>query len=358
MGRVLAARERTGSWRVAMVVPLQGPAGLFGPSCEAISELAVHEVNAAGGILGREVQLEIVDGGAPPGKVADELRRLLDLGRVDAVTGWHISSVRNALAPVLAGRVPYVYTSLYEGGERRSGIYCCGEVPRFQIRPALRWLRDQLGVRRWFIVGNDYVWPRGTSVAVHRYAHELGLDIVGETFVQLGSPTANQLAMHAALSGCDGVFMLLVGQDAVYFNQRFAEYGLHEGIVRFSPLMEENMLLASGDSATRNLFASAAYFRSLVTADAADLRSRYMQLHGPTAPPLSNMAESCYEGMHTLATLVSRAGTTELAGLNAAIDGVAYHGPRGTIEFQGQQAAQHVYLAAANGYDFDVITRL
>ena len=85
---------------------------------------------------------------------------------------------------------------------------------------------------------------------------------------------------------------------------------------------------------------------------------RYQHLHGPDAPPLNNAAESCYEGMHTLAALIRRAGGTYLPGLNAALDGTAYHGPRGTIEFHGQHAAQRVHLAVAAGYDFDVITNL
>src|SRR4051812_16733707 len=105
-----------------MVVPLQGPAGLFGPSCEAIAELAVYELNKAGGILGRRVGTEVGDGGARPGRVAREVHRLLREGRVDAVAGWHISSGRQALAPVAADRGPYFYPSLYEGGERRAGI--------------------------------------------------------------------------------------------------------------------------------------------------------------------------------------------------------------------------------------------
>ena len=349
---------RVTTWRIAMVIPLQGPAGLFGPSCEAMSELAAHELNAAGGILGREVTVEIVDGGAAPNQVATEVRKLVDDGLVDAVSGWHLSSVRNALAPVLAGRVPYVYTSLYEGGERRPGIYCSGEVPRDQIRPALNWLRDQRGARRWFVVGDDYVWPRGSSLAVRRYAGELGLSVVDEAFVQLGSGHMDRLVRRVAAARCDGVLMLLVGQDAVEFNRRFGALGLHDQMLRFSPLMDENMLMASGNGATKNLFVSAGYFRSLASADAMDLVNSYVALHGTVAPPLNNMAESCYEGIHTIAGLTSRAGTAELPRMNAAIDGLAYHGPRGTVQFRGSQAAQHVYLATANGVDFDVLTRL
>ncbi|MEU4805621.1 substrate-binding domain-containing protein [Actinosynnema sp. NPDC023587] len=353
----VASRARA-DWRVALVIPLQGPAGLFGPSCEAIAELAARELNAEGGLLGREVTFEVVDGGDAPERVAAELGELVAAGRVDAVSGWHISSVRHAIAPVVAGRLPYVYTSLYEGGERRPGIFCCGETPRLQLAPALKWLRDNVGARDWFLVGDDYVWPHTSAAAVRRYAHELDLRIAGEAFVRLGTDDMARVVGQVERSACDGVLMLLVGQDAVGFNRAFAARGLHERLVRFSPLMEENMLLASGNDATRNLFVSAAYFRSMVNADAMDMLGRYVGLHGPTAPALNNAAESCYEGLRTLASLVRRAGTTGLTELNAAIDGVAYHGPRGTVEFHGPQAEQHVHLAVANGYDFDVITRL
>ncbi|WP_246256855.1 substrate-binding domain-containing protein [Amycolatopsis anabasis] len=353
-----AACDRRENWQVAMVIPLQGPAGLFGPSCEAITELAARELNAEGGILGREVTFQVVDGGAPPRVVAAELNDLIEAGRVDAVSGWHISSVRNALAPVVADRVPYSYTALYEGGESRPGIFCSGEVPHLQIAPALKWLRDNLGIRRWFVVGDDYVWPHESSVAVRDFAHELQLRIEGEAFVGLGTGDLDRLIRLVRAADCDGVLMLLVGQDAVEFNRRFARAGLHERLVRFSPLMEENMLLASGLEATKNLFVSAAYFRSMVNADAMDLLGRYVGLHGLQAPALNNAAESCYEGLHTLASLARRAGTARLPELNAAIDGVAYHGPRGTVEFHGPQARQHVHLAVADGYDFDVITRL
>lgn len=345
-------------WRVAMVLPQQGPAGMFGPSCEAISELAASEINAAGGVLGREVRLDFLDGGAPPHRIARELATLIDAGRVQAVSGWHISTVRNALAPIVADRIPYVYTALYEGGETRAGIFCSGEIPRQQIEPALHWLRDTLGTRRWFVVANDFEWPHESMREVRRFAHDLGLTLCGAAFVTLGSGKARALVRQVEATDCDGVLMLLVGGDAVEFNREFAARGLDERLVRFTPMTEENMLLASGHRATRNMFVCSAYFRSLVNGDAMDLLGRYQGMHGTDAPALNVVAESCYEGLTTLAHLVHRAGSTHLADLNAAVDGAAYHGPRGTVEFRGQQANQTVHLAAVDGYDFDVITRL
>jgi urea transport system substrate-binding protein len=150
--------------RVGLVVPLQGPAGLFGPSCEAVAATAVRAINDAG-VLGRELAVEVIDGGAPPEQVGATVGRLIDDGRIDAVTGWHISAVRHAVAPMTAGRVPYVYTSLYEGGGSRPGVFCSGETPARQIAPALRWLRDVCGVRAgsWWATTTSGPGPRSRS---------------------------------------------------------------------------------------------------------------------------------------------------------------------------------------------------
>src|ERR1700722_254478 len=93
---------------VAVVVPLRGPAGIFGPSCECCAQMAAEGVNAGSGGLGRDLKLVLVDGGAPPVQVADEINALICAGAVDAVAGWHISAVREVVAPRIAGRVPYV----------------------------------------------------------------------------------------------------------------------------------------------------------------------------------------------------------------------------------------------------------
>src|SRR4051794_17947509 len=121
---------------MALVVPLQGPAGIFGPSCESCATLAVQEINADGGVLGRELNLVPVDGGRSPADVAIEVDALVSAGAVEAVTGWHISAVREAVAPRIRGRVPYAYTALYEGGEGPPGPFLPRGAPGLQVRAA------------------------------------------------------------------------------------------------------------------------------------------------------------------------------------------------------------------------------
>src|SRR5690606_33129912 len=353
-----ASPESRDCFDVALVVPLSGPAGIFGPSCEACAGLAAEEVGAEGGVLGAPVRFTVVDGGAPPEAVAAEVDALVSAGAVRAVTGWHISAVRQAVAPRLAGRVPYVYTPLYEGGERRPWVFCTGETPARQLRPALEWFAAECSLRRWALVGDDYVWPRSSARAVRRYLADLGGQVREEAYVALGTQDFGPVLRRIERSGCEGVLMLLVGDDAVAFNRAFAAAGLARDLVRFSPLMDENMLLATGPEGTRGVYAAAGFFGSLATADGLDFIGRYHRRHGPDAPALNGLGESCYEGVRLLAELVRRAGRGDARALAGAAEGLGYDGPRGPVQVRGRHLRQRVYLAAADGVDFDVLHRL
>ncbi|WP_019057544.1 substrate-binding domain-containing protein [Streptomyces prunicolor] len=342
--------------RIALVVPLQGSAGIFGPSCEFCAQLAAEEV-AADGVLGRPIEFVVVDGGAPPQAVADEVDLLITAGLVDAVTGWHLSSVRQAVIPRIAQRVPYVYTSLYEGGERSPCVFLAGETPGRQLRPAFSWFAQELGVRRWAIVGNDYVWPRRTAASARRYLDRLGGKVDTEDFVLLGTEKYDDALRRLVASAPQGVLMLLVGADAVAFNRAFADAGLDETCIRFSPLMDENMVLGSGAAATRKLFSAAGFFETLTTADSLDFSARYHRRFGVLAPVLNSMGESCYEGVRLLVELFNRAGSTDIRRILAVADGLAYDSPRGPVRLRNQHLEQRVFLATVDDLQFDVLHR-
>ncbi|WP_084247522.1 substrate-binding domain-containing protein [Gordonia hydrophobica] len=345
--------------QIGVVVPMQGPGGIFGPSCIAVSEMAAAELNATDGIDGRPVEMVYIDGGQQPSAVAAEVEDRLRRSEIDAITGWHISSVRRVLEPVVRGQIPYVYTSLFEGEERARGVYCSGETPDQQIFPAIAWLRENLGIRKWHVVGAQYVWPVESLHQFARHAAELGVEIVGTSFVQMGKGADPRLPAEVAASQCDGVLMLLVGQDAVEFNRSFTESGLAERVMRYSPLMDENMLLASGPEATANLYCSAAYFSSLATEDALDFLGRYVDLAGgPSAPSLNNMAQSCYQGIQTLVELAKKSGAFGVDDFDRVIDGLTFTGPRGVVRYDGNQAVQAVHMARADIFNFDVMGAL
>jgi ABC-type branched-subunit amino acid transport system substrate-binding protein len=343
---------------VALVIPLSGPAGVFGPSCELSARLAVGDLNDAGGILGRRVRLLLIDGGRAPEVVAAQVETLVSIGAVDAVVGWHISAVRRALVPRIAGRVPYVYTAQYEGGERTPGVFVTGETPARQLLPAMRVLADSYHVRRWFVVGNDYVWPRVTASAALRYARSCGGRICGQEFVPLGTEDYAGVLRAVDRSAADVVLMLLIGADAVHFNRAFAAVGLHQRALRLSTHMDENMLMAAGPEATENLWAAAGYFETLATAESLEFNGRYAARFGVQAPVLSSLGESCYEGVRLLAALAERAGVLDVRTLMRTGQAAGYEGPRGVVSLRGNHVQQPIYLARADAFDFDIVAQL
>lgn len=357
-----APRDNRSAWedtvQIGLVIPMQGPAGMFGPSCDASAKLAVEEINARAGVLGRQLRLVPIDGGRPPQQVADEVDALVSAGAIDAVTGWHISAVRQAIAPRTLGRVPYVYTALYEGGERTPGVFLTGETPDRQLLPAMRWMIEELGVRRWFIVGDNYVWPRGSALAAHDYARSLGVTICGETYVPLGAEDYSDVLRAVERSEPDGILMFLVGADAAQFNRAFAAQGLQDRILRLSTLMDENILLASGSDGTAGLYGVAGFFETLATPGSVQFRQAYAHQHGPLAPVLNSMGESCYEGLRLLAALWERAGALDMTSVCRKAEQTGYDGPRGSVHLREQHLDQSVYVARAESLQFEVLAEL
>lgn len=342
---------------VALVLPFQGSAGLYGPSCQVSAQLAIEELNATRGIAGREIRAIEIDGGGIPEAVAAEVDRLTTSGEIDAVVGWHISAVRKAIVSRLGGRLPYVYTAVYEGGEQSPDVFVTGETPDSQLLPAMAWMRRELGARRWFIVGNDYVWPRRTAKAASAFAHQLGCDMVGEHYLPLGSTDFESALDGLERSHCDAVLMLLVGQDMVHFNRQFARKRLDRGMLRFSTIVDENALMGIGPGGTHHLYAAAGYFGSLPTAGSVDFVGRIASRFGEYAPACTSLGESCYEGVQLLGQLLDARGNSNEP-LRDVAARLRYHSPRGDVRLSANHVRQPVYLASAVGVQFDVAAQL
>lgn len=343
---------------VALVVPLSGPAGMFGPSCEASAELAVQDINAAGGVLDRPVRIHPVDAGAPLEELSATIDRLVSTGAIDAVVGWHLSDARRAITPYTAGRVPCVYTTFYEGDESSDGVYMVGETPRQQLFPAMTWLREHHGARRWSIVGNDYIWPRRTAAHTREFAGAHGLDILGESYVPLRSRNFGAAMDMLRDTGPDGVLVLMVGSDNAAFNRAFARAGLDEHHLRLAMMIGEDVLHASGPDATRGLFTASGFFESVVTSPSLSFGARWFGAVGASGPTLNNIGESCYEGVMLLGALADTARSLRVGDIARTSGSVGYSGPRGEVALRGSHTRQPVFLAESDVGAFSVVAQL
>ncbi|MEV7007819.1 substrate-binding domain-containing protein [Streptosporangium sp. NPDC051022] len=339
--------------RVGLVVPVSGVLGLVGPCAINCAVLAADEVNLAGGMLGRPIELVLVDGGRPAEQVAAEVGELARNKVIDAVVGTCGSDVRIAVVRTLAGRVPFVYAPPYEGGGHSPGVYFLGETPEHQLRPGLDWLIDQRRARRWFLLGNDYIWPRLVHGAARRHLAARGATVVGERYVPYGKHDLTSVLEKMVVSRPDAVLLSLIGSDLVAFNRAFGEAGL--GYPRLCGALEEHGLLGIGGDDTGELYGAMGYFSSLVTDDSLSLGERYVRRFGVNAPLLNGHGQGCYEAILMLAALARRAGTLYVPALDAIAEGTSIVTARGWLTLQDRGVRRQAHIGRADGLDFDIV---
>lgn len=348
-----------GTIEILNIVPMQGPGGIVAPSCDAAISLAVDEINGGAGILGREIRTTNIDGGRAPHEVAREVEALLATGMVDAITGWHTSAIRLAVARATASRVPYLFATGHEGlTDELPGVLMLGEHPAGQTLPALHWLEQAYGVRNWAIIGNNYIWPHVSAKAIRSSLSDPAR-IVLEQYVPLGAPDFGEFLRHPALDTVDCVVILMVGADVARFNRQFAATGRSATQLRLSPAADENVLLAAGPGANHNFFVASSFFVDERTPDGREQLARYRRLHGNFAPALTSFSNATYEAIHTLSGLAHEVGSLQVPEILAAIErGVLIETPSGTRGFRGNQAIQQGYIARADGVAFEILDRI
>ncbi len=352
-------RRRERVFEVGLLVPTSGSAGIWGPSTIACARLAADEINRNGGLLGQEVRLRVVDAADEIDDLAHRTDEMLDSAHIDAIVGMHISSVRQKLLGTVRGRVPYVYTPLYEGGERTPGVYAIGETPGQQLRPAIHALIERFGLKRWAMLGNDYVWPRISHALARTYIGQAGAEVLDDLYLPFGLGDFAPVLGRLDALGIDGLLLSLIGEDAVQFNREFgASRGRFRDVVRLSTAIEENGLLAIGAQNTERLHVAAAYFASVPSDANMALKERYYTLFGERAPTLNALGQSTYEGMHFLAALLERSERTGVHWSRPMREPLRYRSARDAAYIDNDRKLCPMYLARAEGHLFEVGQRL
>lgn len=341
--------------KVGVLVPDSGPGGLFGPSSRNSAVLAAEKINAGGGINGEPVSLHFADVGVAPAEAAQAALRLWKGEGVQAFVGMHDSAVREALVTRFSGQVPYVYTPVYEGNSCADGLYITGETPSQQLAPVIPFLAETEGVSHWYLIGHDYNWPRDTNALAKRYIADAGGEVVGEEYVPFTVAEFDSSLQRIRQSGADAVLITLVGGGSVGFNVGFASFGLDEQAIRLGTLIEENTLAGIGADNADRLFSSSGYFGSIQSGEAAAFAAEYMDAFGENAPVLNGLGQSTYEGLMLLAALAERAGSLDVAAMDAVAEGISWSTPRGNNMLIGRHMAQTIYLADATGGAFDIV---
>ncbi|KQW20983.1 hypothetical protein ASC80_12555 [Afipia sp. Root123D2] len=339
--------------RVGIISPLTGAWTVYGKAHISGFQLAVDEINAGGGVLGRKMELVIADSKTEPRIVVEQANRLIRQERVDFLAGTFSSAERNAAGPVVkAADKILLYPTFYEGQEKKyapgvcnSNIFMFGPEPTQQVWPHLEYMTKKYG-KKLFMIGSDYAWPRVTNEVTKQKLKELGGEVVGEVYIPFNTPQYESVLRDIRGSGANIIFHSLTGSDTVNFRQQFAAAGMQKDFVIWTVDDEEVVTSGLGPKVSANAYVSFDYFMSIDTPNNRAFLQKFKAKFGQDAL-MNTVGVGMYNAAHMAALAIAKAGDVSTKSLRANLKGLTFDkAPQGTITMREQdnQAIVPSYL--------------
>ncbi len=295
--------------------------------------LVIKQINKNGGLLGgRKVVPILADGRSDWPTFAKESRRLLSDEKVCAVFGCWTSASRKTVRPIfeeLGGLL--FYPVQYEGLEQSPNIVYLGAAPNQQIIPAVKWAFDNLGSRRFYLVGSDYVFPRAANAVIGDQVKALGAQVVGEDYIPLGRTDVESMVAKIVAAKPDVILNTINGDTNLAFFKALRAAGISPKMIPTisfsigeSELPSLNPSTCAGDYAVWN------YFQSLDGPRNAAFVEAFRKRYGADRV-VSDPMEAAYCAVNLWAQAVEDAGTENTDAVRKTILDQSMAAPEGVI---------------------------
>jgi len=322
----------TDPWRIGVLYSRSGPTGVTESEHFFGTALAVEEINAAGGVLGRPLEPTAYD---PKGDI-DEYRRLatrlLVEDEINVIFGCSRSSSRKSVLPVIERNNALLwYSSFYEGFEYSPNVIYTGAVPNQNSVQLAAYLLQNRG-KRLFLVGADYIYPRESNRIMRDVVEQYGGEILEELYLPLEASREELTDVIRSIREAqpDVVFSTLVGNSARLFYQLYREAGIDPKTTPIASLsMAEEEIRQIGPHLCEGHITSATYFSSLDNESNARFRALWRARYPDR--PTSTWSESSYSQVHLFARALQQAGSLDTRRLVEALRTVQFDSPEGTI---------------------------
>lgn len=297
--------------KVGVLQSLSGTMSTSGSSVIDATLLAIEEINESGGLLGRPVEVVVADGRSDTETYAREAERLIAEEHVCTVFGCWTSATRKTVRPIFEEHDHLlVYPLQYEGMETSPNIIYMGAAPNQQIIPAVQWANENLGKKRFFLVGSDYVFPRAASEVIKDQLQKMDAELVGEMFVPLGSPEFDPVAQAILQAKPDMILNAVAGDSNIGFFHSLREAGIGSSDIPCLSLTIGEQELRSFDIAeVEGDYAASTYFQSLDTAVNKAFVERFTDKYPQRV--VSDPMEDAYVGVQLWAQAVREAQSIE-----------------------------------------------
>ena len=219
--------------KVGILHSLSGTIAIIETSLHNAELLAIEEINAKGGVMGKKLEPVIEDAQSLVQVFAEKAKKLLLEDKVAAVLGCYTSASRQSVLPVFEQyNGVLLYPTLYEAQECSKNCFYTGAVPNQQLDDFVPWIINTLGRKKCYMVGSNYIYPKETNREVKALLEKHGGENVGEEYAPLGHTEFSTIINNIAGSGADVMFSDLVGDLIVAFYKQFRQFGLTPAICR------------------------------------------------------------------------------------------------------------------------------
>ncbi len=303
--------------------------------------MAIDEINAKGGVLGKQIEPIVEDGASDWPTFAEKAEKLLTVDDVAAVFGGWTSASRKAMLPVFEGNNGLLfYPVQYEGLEASPNIFYTGATTNQQIIPAMDYLKEQ-GLTKVFLAGSDYVFPRTANKIIKAYAAENGMEIVGEEYIPLGDSNVSTIVSKIFDAQPDVVFNSMNGdQNVAFFKELAAKGNTPDQIQTMSVSIAEEEVKGIGPSNIAGHLVSWNYYQTTDNPTNTEFVKNFKAKYGANSVT-SDPMEAGYNAVYIWAAAAEKAGSFDVDAVKEAAKNLELDTPEGLVTVSDWN--QHVY---------------
>ena len=319
--------------KVGILHSLSGTMAISETTVVDAEKLAIKEINAAGGVLGRQIEAIEEDGASDWPTFAEKAEKLIDQDEVVTVFGCWTSASRKAVLPVFESKDHMLwYPVQYEGQECSKNIFYTGAAPNQQIEPAVDWLLENKGTE-FFLVGSDYVFPRTANNIIKEQLAANGGTTVGEDYLPLGNTEVTPIIAKIKEALPDGgiIFNSLNGDSNVAFFKQLQGAGMTPDLYPvMSVSVAEEEVRQIGPEFLVGHYAAWNYFQTVESPENEKWVAAFKAEYGDDRVTNDPM-EAAYIMVYLWKQAVEQAGTTDIAAVREAAYGQEFAAPEGPV---------------------------
>ncbi|MFH1871683.1 MAG: urea ABC transporter substrate-binding protein [Pseudomonadota bacterium] len=317
--------------KLGLLHSLTGTIAIAEAALVEAEKMAIDEINAAGGVLGRMIDPVVADGASDWPTFAEKTKQLLQRDKVAAIVGCYTSASRKAVLPVLKqSKGLLYYPTYYEGQEEDKHVIYTSQEATQSVISAIEWMAKQQG-KTFFLVGSDYIYPRTCNKIAKPTVARLGGKVVGEEYAPLGHTEFSSIINKIKAAKPDWIYSTVVGGSNVAFYKQLKAAGLDGGKQKLlSTVVSENEIDGIGKENAVGYYACMGYFQSIKSPENEKFVKAIKAKYGQDRV-VGDPMECAYNSVYLWKMAVEKAKSFEVDKVVAASSGLQFNAPEGKV---------------------------